>query len=58
MGVPVRGTAADLGRLIRSQRIEELIISTQSVNGNVEKQIRSVCEEAGVRVRRLHLEIR
>jgi UDP-GlcNAc:undecaprenyl-phosphate/decaprenyl-phosphate GlcNAc-1-phosphate transferase len=58
LGVPVRGTAADLDRLIRSQRIEELIISTQAVNGNVEKQIRSVCEDAGVPVRRLHLEIR
>jgi UDP-GlcNAc:undecaprenyl-phosphate GlcNAc-1-phosphate transferase len=58
LGVPVRGTAVDLERLIRSQRIEELIISTQSVNGNVESRIRSVCEEAGVRVRRLHLEIR
>ena len=58
LGVPVRGTAADLERLIRSQRIDEVIISTQAVNGHIEKGIRSVCESAGVPVRRLHLEIR
>ena len=38
LGVPVRGTAADLERLIRSQRIEELIISPHAVNGNVENE--------------------
>lgn len=58
LGVPVRGTADDLDRLIRSQRIDEVIISTQAVGGTLESDIRSVCQAAGIQVRRLHLEIR
>ena len=58
LGVPVRGGVADLERIIQAHRIDEVIISTQAVNGSVESAIRSVSAAAGVEVRRLHLEIR
>jgi UDP-GlcNAc:undecaprenyl-phosphate GlcNAc-1-phosphate transferase len=58
LGVPVRGNAADIERLIRTHRLDEVIISTHSVTEALEARIRSVCETAGVQVRRLHLEIR
>ncbi len=58
LGVPVRGNASDLERLLRSHRLDEVIISTRSVDEALEARIRSVCEGAGVQVRRLWLEIR
>jgi UDP-GlcNAc:undecaprenyl-phosphate GlcNAc-1-phosphate transferase len=58
MGVPVRGTATDLERVIRSYRVDEIIISTHSLNGHRETLIRSVSDGANIPVRRLHLEIR
>jgi len=58
LGVPVRGTGTDLERIIRSHRIDEIIISTQSINGSHESAIRNSGEAAGIPVRRLHLEIR
>jgi UDP-GlcNAc:undecaprenyl-phosphate GlcNAc-1-phosphate transferase len=58
LGVPVRGTGSDLERIIRSHRIDEIIISTHSINGSHETAIRNTGEAAGIPVRRLHLEIR
>ena len=58
LGVPVRGNAGDLEQLLRSHRLDEVIISTRSVDEVLEARIRSVCEAAGVQVRRLWLEIR
>lgn len=58
MGVPVRGTADDLDRVIKSYRVDEIIISTHSLNGTRESLIRSVSDAANIPVRRLHLEIR
>ena len=57
-GVPVRGTADDLERIIRSYRVDELIISTHALNGHRETRIRSICEARDIPVRRLHLDIR
>ncbi|HEV3217885.1 MAG TPA: hypothetical protein VGZ27_19320 [Vicinamibacterales bacterium] len=58
LGVPVRGTVGDLERVLRSQRIDEVIISSQAINGEREVAIRAVSGAAGVPVRRLHVEIR
>jgi UDP-GlcNAc:undecaprenyl-phosphate GlcNAc-1-phosphate transferase len=58
LGVPVRGTARDLERLLRAHRLDEVIISTHKVSEEREAEIRSVCGPAGVQVRRLWLEIR
>jgi UDP-GlcNAc:undecaprenyl-phosphate GlcNAc-1-phosphate transferase len=57
LGVPVRGNVADLERLIRNHRLDEVIISTHSVTDALETEIRSMCDAAGVQVRRLRLEI-
>jgi UDP-GlcNAc:undecaprenyl-phosphate GlcNAc-1-phosphate transferase len=58
LGVPVRGNAKDLERVLRTYRLDEVIISTRKVSETLEAEIRSVCEPAGVQVRRLWLEIR
>ena len=58
LGVPVRGTVDDLERVIRTYRVDEVIISTQSLNGTRESLIRSISGAANIPVRRLHLEIR
>ena len=58
LGVPVRGNAKDLEQVLRTYRLDEVIISTRKVSETLEAEIRSVCEPAGVQVRRLWLEIR
>ena len=58
LGVPVRGGARDLERLLRTHRLDEVIISTQKIGDEREAEIRSVCELAGIQVRRLWLDIR
>ena len=58
LGVAVRGDANDVERVIRSYRVDELIISTEKLNGQREALIRASCDAAGVPVRRLHLDIR
>ena len=58
LGVPVRGSADDLERVIRSYRVDELIISTHALNGHRETHIRSICDARDIPVRRLHLDIR
>ncbi len=58
LGVPVRGTADDLERIIRAYRVDELIISTQALNGDGEARIRTICDARDIPVRRLYLDIR
>jgi UDP-GlcNAc:undecaprenyl-phosphate GlcNAc-1-phosphate transferase len=58
LGVPVRGTADDLERVIQSYRVDELIISTQALNGHHETRIRAICDAQDVPVKRLYLDIR
>ena len=57
LGVPVRGGLNDLEENLSRADVEELILSSASINGTVEVQIRKICDERGVLVRRLHLEI-
>lgn len=58
VGVPVRGTVDDLERIVRSMSIEEVLLSSASINGHVEARVREVCAMLEVPVRRLHLDIR
>ena len=58
MGVPVRGTLDDLEATMRRYCVDEVILSSPSINGSVEHRIREVCARLERPVRRLHMEIR
>ncbi len=58
VGIAVRGTAEDLVWLLERHRIQEVIISTPAIGGDVEARVRAVCEPRGVTVARLFYEIR
>ena len=58
MGVPVRGTLDTLEDTMHRYAIDEVVLSSRSINGNVESQIRDVCLRLKRPVRRLHMEIR
>ncbi len=58
VGVPVRGTLDDLEPTLRHLSVDEVILSSPSVNGSVEQRIREVCTRLERPVRRLHMEIR
>jgi UDP-GlcNAc:undecaprenyl-phosphate GlcNAc-1-phosphate transferase len=57
VGVPVRGNLARLEATMRRYSIDEVILSSPSINGKVEYGIREVCAGLDRPVRRLHLEI-
>jgi UDP-GlcNAc:undecaprenyl-phosphate/decaprenyl-phosphate GlcNAc-1-phosphate transferase len=57
MGVPVRGSLHHLESTMRRYAIDEVILSTPSINGNVEYRIREICATLERPVRRLHLAI-
>jgi UDP-GlcNAc:undecaprenyl-phosphate GlcNAc-1-phosphate transferase len=57
VGVPVRGNLARLEATMRRYSIDEVILSSPSINGKVEYRIREVCAGLDRPVRRLHLEI-
>ena len=58
VGVPVRGPIDELERTMERLSVDEVILSSASVNGSVEQQIREVCGRLERPVRRLHMEIR
>jgi FlaA1/EpsC-like NDP-sugar epimerase len=57
MGVPVRGSLHHLESTMRRYAIDEVILSSPSINGNVEYRIREICATLERPVRRLHLAI-
>ena len=57
LGVPVHGGIAKLEASLGRYRIDEIVLSSTSINGTSEEQIRKVCEGRGVSVRRLRFEI-
>jgi FlaA1/EpsC-like NDP-sugar epimerase len=57
MGVPVRGSLDHLESTLRRYRVDEVIISSPSINGSVEHRIRDVCASLDRPVRRLHITI-
>ena len=58
MGVPVRGALGELEDVVRRYGVEEVVLSSPSVNGNVEHRIRDICAQLDRPVRRLYMEIR
>jgi len=58
MGVPVKGDLNHLAHTIERYAIDEVILSSAAVNGNIERQIRDICGRMERPVRRLHMEIR
>jgi UDP-GlcNAc:undecaprenyl-phosphate GlcNAc-1-phosphate transferase len=58
MGVPVRGSIRDLEGAMRRYDVDEVVLSSPSINGSVERAIRDVCAQLERPVRRLHMEIR
>ena len=56
-GVPVRGNIEDLESTVREYGIDEVVLSSRSINGSVEHRIRDICGRLDLEVRRLHMEI-
>jgi UDP-GlcNAc:undecaprenyl-phosphate GlcNAc-1-phosphate transferase len=57
-GVPVRGALTELERVIRQYSVEEVVLSSPSINGSIEHRVREVCARLDRPVRRLHMDIR
>lgn len=57
LGLPVGGGVDELKASLGRYRAEEIILSSDSINGSVETKIREVCKTHGVSVRRLRVEI-
>jgi UDP-GlcNAc:undecaprenyl-phosphate GlcNAc-1-phosphate transferase len=58
MGVQVRGTLDDLESTMRRYSVDEVVLSSPSINGAVEHRIREICTRMERPVRRLRMEIR
>jgi UDP-GlcNAc:undecaprenyl-phosphate GlcNAc-1-phosphate transferase len=57
VGVPVRGGVAELEATMTRYRVDEVILSSASINGSVEHQIREVCGRLQRPVRRILMDI-
>lgn len=57
VGLPVRGTVANLEAALTRYRVDEVILSSASINGTVEQQIRDVCGRLQRPVRRMLMDI-
>jgi UDP-GlcNAc:undecaprenyl-phosphate/decaprenyl-phosphate GlcNAc-1-phosphate transferase len=57
MGVPVIGSLEQLESTMRRHAVDEVILSSPSINGSVEHRIREVCGVLERPVRRLHMSI-
>jgi FlaA1/EpsC-like NDP-sugar epimerase len=53
LGVKTRGTRADLPRLLREHRVDEVVIAMPSAPGQVRREIVEACRLAGVQCRTL-----
>jgi FlaA1/EpsC-like NDP-sugar epimerase len=57
MGVPVKGALSELEETLRRYKVDEVILSSPSINGSIEHTIRDVCATHECRVRRLTMSI-
>jgi len=57
VGVPVRGALDELESTMRKYRVDEVILSSPSINGHIERTIRQVCATLECPVRRLNMSI-
>ena len=58
MGVQVRGTLEQLESTMRRYAADEVVLSSPSINGDVEDRIRETCARLERPVRRLYMDIR
>jgi UDP-GlcNAc:undecaprenyl-phosphate GlcNAc-1-phosphate transferase len=58
MGVQVRGTLDELEATMRRYSVDEVVLSSPSINGHVEHRIREICTRMERPVRRLRMELR
>ncbi len=58
LGVPVRGTAAEIAAILSRHEIEEVVISSPAIDAGAEAAVRTACAASQVPVRRLFLEIK
>ena len=58
LGVPVRGNERTLDEMIRSQNVDEVLLSSPAIGSDVEARVRETCRALDVEVRRLYLELR
>jgi len=58
MGVQVRGTVDELEGTIRRCDADEVILSSPSIDGDIEQRIRDLCTRLSRPVRRLYMDIR
>ena len=58
LGIAVRGPCDVLDTLLTKYQVEEVLLSSPSINGTREQHVRQVCEARQVPVRRLFLELR
>jgi UDP-GlcNAc:undecaprenyl-phosphate GlcNAc-1-phosphate transferase len=57
VGVPVRGTVDDLEAAMTRYKVDEVILSSASINGSVEQRVREVCRRLDRPVRRVSMDI-
>jgi FlaA1/EpsC-like NDP-sugar epimerase len=57
VGVPVRGAIDNLESAMQRYSIDEVVLSSPAINGQVEQRIREVCTRLERPVRRLHMQI-
>jgi UDP-GlcNAc:undecaprenyl-phosphate GlcNAc-1-phosphate transferase len=57
VGVPVHGAIDQLEQVMRVYKVDEVLLSSPAINGNVEVRIREVCGVLQRPVRRLRMEI-
>jgi UDP-GlcNAc:undecaprenyl-phosphate GlcNAc-1-phosphate transferase len=57
VGVPVHGALDQLEQVMRVYKVDEVLLSSPAINGNVEVRIREVCGVLQRPVRRLRMEI-
>jgi len=57
LGVPVRGGLDQLDATMRRYSVDEVILSSPLINGQIEHRIREVCTDLERPVRRLHMSI-
>ena len=55
--MPVRGTLDQLEAALRRYAVDEVLLSSPSINGDVEHRIRAICAGLERPVRRLHMRI-
>jgi UDP-GlcNAc:undecaprenyl-phosphate GlcNAc-1-phosphate transferase len=57
LGVPVRASVDELSDVLKTLRVDEVLLSSPSINGTHEAQVREICGSRNIAVRRLHLEL-